>query len=409
MRIIAKNLVLLLVSILFTARLVNSQLTDPDQTTKCRQECYNQYQNAFFCVHTRNEGYCCPQGNTSPECTEDRSKDVYCSSSIVEGKAFMEYTYCPRRTSVCQTSGSVLRPLLNKNQTVSVHQTMSLVNDDVCYWQFLIDPVAFQDSHPAVSLADVYINVIITGAANVVTYIAQGIRTNATNQTVNLLIQTAYKFALNQSTSVYLIAYPSSSSVEKPSLNFTYNITADYYPPGGMTIQLQAEIAPDVTRTALWYFLIITAVLGLAIILLVMFYICCKDFDPETDFEKRRKKLAKERKKKEKLAKKQKAKDEKSNKNSNKKQVDNQKKDDNKKKPAKKQDSYYDEDYGSYDEEVAKPTKKANAKQQPQAKQEQPKKKIKKSLETEMNVKDEKKQRKEQYKAPFLPDDDSDE
>jgi len=51
-----------------------------------------------------------------------------------------------------------------------------------------------------------------------------------------------------------------------------------------------------------------------------MFYICCKDFDPENDFEKRRKKLAKERKKKEKLDKKNKAKEDKINKNSTKKQ-----------------------------------------------------------------------------------------
>jgi len=53
-----------------------------------------------------------------------------------------------------------------------------------------------------------------------------------------LVTHTAYRFALNQSTSVYLIAYPGSSATEKPSINFTYNISADYYPPSGMTIQL---------------------------------------------------------------------------------------------------------------------------------------------------------------------------
>lgn len=53
---------------------------------------------------------------------------------------------------------------------------------------------------------------------------------------MNLVQQTAYRFALNQSTSVYLIAYPGSSALEWPSINFTYNMSADYYPPGGMTI-----------------------------------------------------------------------------------------------------------------------------------------------------------------------------
>jgi hypothetical protein len=43
----------------------------------------------------------------------------------------------------------------------------------------------------------------------------------------------------------------------------------------------------------------------------VLFYICCKDFDPETDFEKRRRKLAKEKMLRDIKAKKEKAKEEK--------------------------------------------------------------------------------------------------
>lgn len=104
---------------------------------------------------------------------------------------------------------------------------------------------------------------------------------------------------MSTSNSIYVIAYPDSGTAS-PVLNFTYNMTADYYPPGGMTVQLQAELAADVSRSTLWWALIIIGVLGAGVIVLVLMIICCKDFDPETDFEKRRRKLAKDRKKKEK-------------------------------------------------------------------------------------------------------------
>lgn len=114
---------------------------------------------------------------------------------------------------------------------------------------------------------------------------------------MNATVGNVYKYPMNNGSSVFLIAYPSSSSgSSKATINFTYNLTADYYPVEGMTIQLQAEITPDVSRTGFWLFLIIGSCLGLLVIVIVLFVICCRDFDPKNDFEKRRRKLAKEKK-----------------------------------------------------------------------------------------------------------------
>ena len=48
--------------------------------------------------------------------------------------------------------------------------------------------------------------------------------------------------------------------------------------------------------------------LGIIAFIVILFCICCREFDPENDFEKRRRKLAKEKKLKDKKAKKDKGK-----------------------------------------------------------------------------------------------------
>lgn len=110
-----------------------------------------------------------------------------------------------------------------------------------------------------------------------------------------------HRYPLTSGQSVFLLAVPTAA---KPSLNFTFNLTSDYYPPTGMTIQLQAEMYPDVTRTGFWWFLGIASALGLFSIMIIFFVICCKNFDPENEFERRRRKLAKEQKVKDKKQKK---------------------------------------------------------------------------------------------------------
>ena len=79
-------------------------------------------------------------------------------------------------------------------------------------------------------------------------------------------------------------------------LTFTYNLTTDYYPVKGLDAQLKAEVAPDLDSSGYWYTVLIIYGLILIVMLFVMFTVCCKDFDPLNDFEKRRKKQTKEQK-----------------------------------------------------------------------------------------------------------------
>ncbi len=136
-------------------------LTAPLLSSKCQSECYAAHEDVFYCSHSRETGYCCPVGSTATECTESSADEVYCSSSIANGTAFMKYTYCPRRTNPCVTGGSVLRPLLNMNQTVRAHETMSFDTEDVCYWEFKVDLESFKATHPNAELKDVFLNLVI--------------------------------------------------------------------------------------------------------------------------------------------------------------------------------------------------------------------------------------------------------
>eukprot|EP00347_Sterkiella_histriomuscorum_P012036 403370136 len=404
-----ENKLLIIILLGIFCGIVQSQIDPAVLTTKCRSECLDTkpVDTWYFCRSSRNEGYCCMQGDQTANCQPNPELEIECTTSIVAsgGFTFMKYAYCPRRTNICGTSGSVLHPLLNQNQSVSVHKSMTLANDDVCYWQFIVNTAAFKISHPNMDVQDLYLNVVLTGSTNVVSYLAQGVITNGTNSTTNPAPNTAFKYRMNESQSIFLIAYPDTQVSTIPvSLNFTYNLTADYYPVTGMTTQLQAEIYPDVSRSSLWIALAVIAALGLIIILIVTFVICCKDFDPENDFEKRRKRLAKDRKKREKQQKKQEAKDAKNNKKTTPAKATTTKKQAN----DDYGDEYYDEDYG---DEEAHPSRGKNAKKsntQTNKNTNASKKPVKKSLETEIRLNDDKKGRKKQYEEKFLPDEDSD-
>lgn len=79
-------------------------------------------------------------------------------------------------------------------------------------------------------------------------------------------------------------------------LNFTYNLTSDYYPLKGLDAQLKAEIGDDIDSTGYWYTVLVIYALIFLGMLIAMFTVCCKDFDPLSEFERRRKKQTKDQK-----------------------------------------------------------------------------------------------------------------
>ena len=79
-------------------------------------------------------------------------------------------------------------------------------------------------------------------------------------------------------------------------LTFTYNLSTDYYPVKGLDAQLKAEVAPDLDNSSYWIGSVVIYGLILIIMVISMFVVCCKDYDPLTEFESRRRKQAKGRK-----------------------------------------------------------------------------------------------------------------
>jgi hypothetical protein len=77
-------------------------------------------------------------------------------------------------------------------------------------------------------------------------------------------------------------------------LNFSYNLSTSYYPPGGVSAQLIAEVQEDRDSSGYWYTVLVIYALIFLGILVAMFMVCCKDYDPLSDFEKRRKKQTKD-------------------------------------------------------------------------------------------------------------------
>jgi hypothetical protein len=92
-----------------------------------------------------------------------------------------------------------------------------------------------------------------------------------------------------------LLAYPTSSAVPPQSmLTFTYNLSTDYYPVKGLDAQLKAEVAPDIDASSYWMTTLVIYALIMLGILIAMFMVCCRDFDPLNEFERRRKRQTKE-------------------------------------------------------------------------------------------------------------------
>ena len=326
----------------------------------------------------------------------------------------MRYTFCPRRTPACGTPGPILRPLLNLNQTVTISNTINATISDVCYWQLIVNIANFNNTHPNVKTSDAFINLVITSRTNLITYTLQGndTRYNAFNLTQNATVNQAYKYPLSNGSSVYLIAFQNFSTYQTSSLSFTFNITADYYPSGGMAAQLSTSLViQDVSRVGFWTFIEFGFGFGLCILIAILFRICCKDFDPESDFERRRRKLKREKKVKDKEAKKTKEKEEKMKKkpvkeektpkkkgkkdveeedesdespDAKKKQAKGKKEDLKKPKiePKKNKKGKKDSDEHDSEEEESPQDKRKKAKPE--------KKPVKKSLETEIKLKNEK-------------------
>lgn len=314
----------------------------------------------------------------------------------------MRYAFCPRKTNVCGTAGAQLRPLLNQNQSLSLLDKLQQSTGDVCYWELRVDLVSFQQSHPVVKLSDVFINVVLTGAENVNVYMAQGNSyKNATNGTEQVLVDpVGYKYPLSSGQSVFVITYPTNQVSNAPStFNLTYFLSADYYPIRGMDAQLKAEIADDIDVKLFWIFVYIMDALGLSLFMIIGFCLCCcRDFDPDNEFEKRRKRQAKEKKVRDKKAMKERAKEEKM-----------RKKNDTGKKVTKKGTSAgKTKGKGSDDEQQQHEDSYEGLKQKGTAKsgQDAKNKKIKKSLETEIRLKNDKTKHKDEFRMPLLDDDD---
>jgi hypothetical protein len=91
---------------------------------------------------------------------------VYCSLNAANN-ATMKYTFCPRPTSTCNTAGSLLRPYLNKNQTVLLNNRYNASNNEVCWWEIRIDAAEFAKINPSIDMSAVFIKLSIDLAENV--------------------------------------------------------------------------------------------------------------------------------------------------------------------------------------------------------------------------------------------------
>ena len=119
---------------------VNGQQFIAFNSSQCIRDCFSQYSDAVFCSYGREYGVCCAADDTTnPLCQTNPSQGVYCTTQLANQYNFMKYTYCPRKTAICSTQGTVLRPLLNQNQTVSVNNQMLQENGDVCYWELKVE------------------------------------------------------------------------------------------------------------------------------------------------------------------------------------------------------------------------------------------------------------------------------
>jgi hypothetical protein len=176
---------------------------------------------------------------------------------------------------------------------------MNYTLGDVCYWELYVNLEEFQAKHQylqGTNISRAYFNLYIdTQNSNIQTYLFQGTsRRNATPVPAGRF----YNLSLSKGETLVLVAYPTSATIVTPSsiLQFTYNLSSHYYPPQGLLAQLKAELADDVDSSTYW---LSTGVFGgllfLAFTGASFVVCCCRDFDPMTDFERRRKRQAKKK------------------------------------------------------------------------------------------------------------------
>ena len=139
-------------------------------TGNCIADCFqNSSLSAgyYYCSTSFTMGACCAPNSTDPTCLDNPSLGIQCSQNFTLSNPSAMYAFCPRKSSSCGGGGSILRPLLNLNQTEWLHTTgtkptfMNQTLGDVCYWELYLDPVAFQASHLYAQnlLTQVYINI----------------------------------------------------------------------------------------------------------------------------------------------------------------------------------------------------------------------------------------------------------
>eukprot|EP00347_Sterkiella_histriomuscorum_P010428 403376336 len=206
----------------------------------------------------------------------------------------MKYTFCPRRTNACGTSGPLLYPLFDSNSSVIINSTMNETIGDVCYWEIKVNVTQFQNNHPDVDLTWTYINIVINNATNLITYLTQGEtqKTVGGNVKINPAPGRNFKFYLNNGGSVFLIAYPSDQNTYRPTfLNFTFNYTTDYY----NNMEISWYYLSDYVQEGFWEFVYVALSLFLAAIFCIILCIQLRNFDPLTQFEKRREEYLRER------------------------------------------------------------------------------------------------------------------
>ena len=103
---------------LISAQVNTTVPTTSFNTTLCHKECFSVMDPSwFFCSHSRSSGFCCPN-NSTVECQDSPTNEVYCSR-LAANPLLMRYAFCPRHPGLCST-GALLRPLLNQNQSLSL-------------------------------------------------------------------------------------------------------------------------------------------------------------------------------------------------------------------------------------------------------------------------------------------------
>jgi hypothetical protein len=80
-----------------------------------------------------------------------------------------------------------------------------------------------------------------------------------------------------------------SNSSTNNSLNISYSLTTAFYSKLGQDRKTLDSLLPDYNAKMFWNFIYFGVAFGIVVSLIAFFLICCKNYDPPTDFERRRK------------------------------------------------------------------------------------------------------------------------